>query len=299
MSANPKPQTATTEQPWTIKRLLDWTTEFFHSKQLDSSRLSAEILLAEAMGCPRIQLYTQFDIVPDETALASYRSWVKRHAKGEPVAYLVGHKEFFSLKFSVDSNVLIPRPETEHVILTAIESAKRFSHSPIRISDVGTGSGCIAITLAKHIDNSQVIGLDISPEAINVAHSNVDLHKTQNVSLVVSDLFENLPGEFKPDIIVSNPPYIGRNEVDTVDASVKDYEPDIALFAGDDGLEVVRRLVSDSANLLSSGGILIFETSPIVFDDCLKIVDSESAFSEPEVIKDYSNQRRVIQAVKK
>jgi release factor glutamine methyltransferase len=304
MSANPTPNqsTATPDQPWTIKRLLDWTTDFFQSKGLESARLSAEILLAEAMKCPRIQLYTQFDRVPEEGILASYRDWVKRHAKGEPVAYLVGHKEFFSLKFNVDSNVLIPRPETEHVILATIEAAKQIhddSSGPIQIVDVGSGSGCIAITLAKHIENASIAALEISTDAIEIARQNIELHNVADtVTLIESDLFANLPTEFKPNIIVSNPPYIGRAEIDTVDESVKAYEPDIALFAGDDGLAVIRRLVADAADLLTTGGYLIFETSPIVFDACLQIVTQSGAFGEPESIKDYSGHRRVIQTIR-
>ena len=299
-TSNTNPQSAPTDQtPWTIKRLLDWTTDFFKSKELESARLSAEILLAEAMNCPRIQLYTQFDLVPQELVLANYRDWVKRHAKGEPVAYLVGHKEFFSLKFNVDSNVLIPRPETEHVILAAIEASKNIEASPLRIVDIGTGSGCIAVTLAKHIENSEIVGIDISSDAIHVAQSNVELHDTQNVSLIQSDLFENLPPEFEPNLIVSNPPYIGRDEIETVDTSVKDFEPNVALFSGDDGMDVIRRLISESLTRLSTGGYLIFETSPIIFDECLKLVLDSAGFEKPQTIKDYSNHKRVVCATRK
>ena len=142
----------TEQETWTIKRLLEWTSEFFRSKDLDSPRLCAEVLLAEALKCQRIELYTRFDQVPEEGLLAVYRDWVKRHAKGEPVAYLVGSKEFYSLKFDVNANVLIPRPETEHLVLAAIEAAKELNKDRINIFDVGTGSGCVAITLAKQIE---------------------------------------------------------------------------------------------------------------------------------------------------
>ena len=140
----------TTQDPWTIKRLLDWTVEHFDQANSTSSRLDAEVLLAEALDCPRISLYTRFDEVPDEQPMTKYREWVKRRAAGEPVAYLVGHKEFYSLKFFVDNNVLIPRPETEHVVVAALEAAKTIDANPLRIIDVGTGSGCVAITLTKH-----------------------------------------------------------------------------------------------------------------------------------------------------
>ena len=155
----------TDQQPWTIKRLLDWTTEHFQSWDRESPRLCAEILLAEALGCQRIELYTQFDRVPDEQPLGRYRDWVKRHAKGEPVAYLVGHKEFYSLRFEVNSQVLIPRPETEHLVIAGIDAAKALNKSRLQILDIGTGSGCVAITLAKQIENCEVLATDISPES--------------------------------------------------------------------------------------------------------------------------------------
>ena len=145
---------STGSDAWTIKRLLDWTSEYFTKHDSDSPRLEAEILLAEALGCERIELYTRFDEVPDGQPVATFRSWVKRHAEGEPAAYLVGHREFYSLRFQVNEHVLIPRPETEHVVVAAIEAAKKLDEGSPRIVDIGTGSGCIIIALAKHITNA-------------------------------------------------------------------------------------------------------------------------------------------------
>lgn len=287
------------ETTWTIKRLLDWTSEFFQSKELESARLSAEVLLAEALGCQRIELYTRFDEVPMENVLARYRDWVKRHAKGEPVAYLVGSKEFFSLKFEVHAGVLIPRPETEHVVIAAIDAAKTLGDRPVKIVDVGTGSGCIAVTLAKHIPNCTVLATDISADAIKVAKRNAEQHRVlSQVTFLNSDLFKTVPIDVRPDLIVSNPPYIGRQEIDSVDASVKDFEPEIALFAGDEGTEVIQRLVKEAADRLDNGGFLILETSPVIFARCLEIVTRENRFSEPQVIKDLAGHRRVIQVRK-
>ena len=288
----------TVETEWTIKRLLDWTTEFFKSKQLDSARLSAEILLAEALNCQRIELYTRFDIVPEETELANYRDWVKRHAAGEPVAYLVGHREFYSLKFEVSSDVLIPRPETEHVVIAALEVAKNFDKD-VTIVDVGTGSGAIAVTLAKQLPESRLHATDISPAAIAVAKRNAATHTVEDrIAFGAGNLLEPLSADLQPAIIVSNPPYVGRAEQGTVDQSVRDHEPDVALFAGESGTDIIAPLIKASAERLVPGGFLIFETSPIIFDQCLSLVTAEPAFGEPTTIKDYSGHRRVIQVSK-
>ncbi len=287
----------TGQEPWTIKRLLDWTTEFFQSKQLDSPRLCAEILLAEALDCQRIELYTRFDQVPEEPALGTYRDWVKRHAKGEPVAYLVGHKEFYSLKFAVNSHVLIPRPETEHLVLAAIESAHSLNKDNVTIVDIGTGSGCVAITLAKHITNATLLATDISNDALSIAQQNAAAHQLDHrIQFVVSDLFDDISRDIQPDIVVSNPPYIGTSESGTVDRSVRDFEPAIALFAGEDGTSVIEPLVRQAAEHLLPGGFLIFETSPIIMDRCLEFVASHPKFEGSKVSKDLAGHQRIVRA---
>lgn len=286
----------TETQAWTIKRLLDWTTEHFAKKGFEGGRLDAEILLAEALGCQRIQLYTQFNDVPEESLLATFRDWVKRRAKGEPVAYLVGQKEFYSLAFEVNSNVLIPRPETEHVVVQAVDLAGKFP-PPCSILDVGTGSGCIAVTLAKQIEDAQIVAVDINGDALDVARSNAVKHQVQErIEFFESDLLAAVPTERQFDLIVSNPPYIGTEEEGTVDEAVRKYEPAIALFSGGDGTAAIRGLVQQSAERLKAGGYLVFETSPIIFDACLSIVNDSGSFAEPETIKDYSGHRRIISA---
>ena len=278
--------------------MLEWTTEFFNSKQLDPARLSAEILLAEALGCERIELYTRFDCVPVEAELVKYRDWVKRHAAGEPVAYLVGHREFYSLKFEVNADVLIPRPETEHVVMAALDVASQFDSAVI--ADIGTGSGAIAVTLAHQLANSTIWATDVSPSAIAVAERNANAHQVhERIRFAEGHLLAPLPEGLSPHIVVSNPPYIGRSEVSTVDQSVRDYEPDIALFGGDHGTDVIEPLVKAAAKRLLPGGFLIFETSPLIFDRCLEFVKLESAFESAQSIKDFAGHLRVIQARKK
>jgi release factor glutamine methyltransferase len=284
---------------WTIKRLLEWTTEHFNTVGSENARLDAEVLLAEALQCDRIMLYTRFEEVPSNDSLTKYRGWVKQRIAGEPVAYIVGHKEFYSLNFAVNASVLIPRPETEHVVVEALEAAKEISDRPLRIIDVGTGSGCVAISLAKHIDQCKIAAIDISPEAMVVVGQNIETHQVgDKVKCFTGDLLQALPTGSQPvNLIVSNPPYIGRFETETVEDSVLKYEPEQALFGGEKGTEIIQRLVTESVPMLLPGGRLIFETSPTIFDQCLQIVESSDLELEKSV-KDYADLRRVIVAKK-
>lgn len=297
----------TTQDPWTIKRLLDWTVEHFDHVNSPSSRLDAEVLLAEALDCPRINLYTRFNEVPEDEPMAKYRAWVKRRAAGEPVAYLVGHREFYSLKFFVDNHVLIPRPETEHVVVAALEAAKAIEASPLRIIDIGTGSGCVAITLAKQLaeatDKREVVvaATDLSPEAIQVAQKNAEAHGVDDrVRFFTGDLLEALPAGSKPvHMIVSNPPYIGTDEINTLDEGVKNHEPHVALFGGQDGTEIIQRLIDQAIPMLLPGGYLIFETSPINIDRCVDLVSKHPEFDSVETERDFGNLKRVVVARRK
>jgi release factor glutamine methyltransferase len=288
------------DQAWTIKRLLEWTTDFFEKAESESPRLEAEVLLAEALGCQRIELYTQFDLVPAPEPVTKYRDWVKRRAAGEPVAYIVGHREFYSLRFTVNPSVLIPRPETEHVVVAAIEAAKEIDNRPLRILDIGTGSGCIAVALAKHLGEVKIGAIDLSPDAIAVAQENIDQHEVgDRVKCFAGDLFGALPAGSQPvHLVVSNPPYIGTREQGTVETGVDKFEPAMALYGGESGTEVIERLIGESISFLLPGGFLIFETSPIIMDACVALVNQNSQFATCDVIKDYSGHRRVVVARK-
>ena len=286
-------------QQWTNKRLLDWTKEYFEKVGSESARLDAEVLLAEVLQCQRIELYTRFEEVPSPEKLLEFRAWVKRRGAGEPVSYIVGHKEFYSLSFDVTPSVLIPRPETEHVVVEALEAAKTITADPIRIIDIGTGSGCVAIAIAKHLESAIVAATDISADAIAVAKQNAEKHSVQErVRFFNGDLLEALPAGSQPvHLIVSNPPYIGRVEMDTVEDSVLKYEPELALFGGQGGTELIERLVEQSVEMLLPGGRLIFENSPSVFDACLAIIE-KSPLKLVDSVKDYAGLRRVIVAEK-
>ncbi|TWU45920.1 Release factor glutamine methyltransferase [Novipirellula aureliae] len=292
------------DAPWTVLRLLEWTTDFFKRRGSDSPRLDAEILLAHARDCARIELYTAFAEVPAEEQRVAFREMVRRRGEGAPVAQLVGFREFYSLRFRVDENVLIPRPETEHLVVEAIDRAKPLGEmkgegSPLRIADVGTGSGAIAITLAKHIPDAQITAIDLSEAALKIAAWNAEhLKVADSISFVHSDLFESLVDPPTFDIICSNPPYVSESEYDELPATVRDYEPREALVAGIDGLDIIKRLLETAPKRLEAGGRLIIEISPMIADLCEELVDATEGLCDLRFLKDFAGHRRIVSVAK-
>jgi len=226
--------------------------------QLASSpmaRRDAELLLMHALGCDRAYLLTHPEMRMTAEQAALYQAWLARRARHEPVQYIVGEWEFFGLKFRVTPDVLIPRPETEHLVEAALA---RVDHDqPVRIADIGTGSGAIAVALAHALPLARVTALDISKAALEVAQGNAQRHGLEDrIRFVASDLLGAVSGE-QFDMIVSNPPYVAENE--ELEAQVRDYEPTSALFAGPDGLDVYRRLIPQAQMALKAGGWLLLE----------------------------------------
>ena len=197
------------DETWNVLRLLQWTTEFFQKRGSDSARLDAEILLAHARDCSRIELYTAFEEEPDEEQRAAFRELVRRRGEGTPVAQLVGYKEFYSLRFRVNEHTLIPRPETEHLVIEVLDCAKLMTAQdrPLQIADVETGTGAIAIALALHQPSAQVTATDISPAALEVARWNADKHEVADrIRFVEADLLGEVENPNMFDLICSNPP---------------------------------------------------------------------------------------------
>lgn len=290
------------DAPWTTKRLLEWTADYFGRNDSSSPRLDAEVLLAHCLDCQRIDLYARFDHEPDPDVLDRYRSLVKQRANSVPVAYLVGYREFYSMMFEVSPAVLIPRPETEFLVIEAIDAAQELqskgSHD-LTIVDVGTGSGCVAITLAKHVENARIIGIDISTEALEIASRNAEKHKVADrIEWLQSDVLEKLDHEIEPDIIVSNPPYIGESERSTLMKDVVDHEPAIALFAEEDGMRVIRTLTSQSAELLKVDGHLLFEIGPKLADPVKDLLDQTDQLKFVGIRTDLDAHPRVVKARK-
>ena len=283
---------------WTVGRLLQWTTDYLKRHRADSPRLDAEVLLAEGLGCQRIELYTRFDEDPGDEVRTAFRELVRRRAEGTPVAYLVGRREFYALSFRVTPDVLIPRPETEFVVIAALDLARnRPSSDALAICDVGTGSGIIAACLAKHLPNCRVTAVDVSPQALEVARTNaVDHAVADRIELLQSDLFSAVPPERRFDLVVSNPPYVGEAEIEELAPDVRRFEPHGALVAGPRGTEVIERLVPQAAERLNPGGHLVMEVSPMVHDAVCDVIRSEGRFELGATIKDLARLPRVVQA---
>ncbi len=240
---------------WTVLEVIRWTVARFTERALATPRLDAEILVAHALGLPRVQLYVQFDrpLVPDE--LAAIRALIKRRQAGESVAYLVGKKEFWGVDFTVDARVLVPRPDTETLIEEARERLAGIE-AP-RIGDVGTGSGAIALTLAKLYPGAAVFAGDVSPGALEVARGNAE-RLGLAVTFVEGDLGAPLAAHAPFSLLCANLPYIPSGDMATLPPEVKS-EPALALDGGPDGLALVRRLVADAPGLLAPGGALVLE----------------------------------------
>ncbi|EGF25019.1 peptide chain release factor N(5)-glutamine methyltransferase [Rhodopirellula baltica] len=285
------------DTPWTVMRLLEWTTDFFRKKGSESPRLDAEILLAHARGCQRIELYTSFDKVPEEEQRVAFRELVRRRGEGAPVAQLVGYREFYSISIRVDENVLVPRPETEHLVIEAIDQIKgRMSDRPSpTVLDIGTGSGAIAVAIAKSLPKTQVTAVDISLTALDIAKWNVEnLKLSDRVTLLQSDLFDGLEPDQTFDVICSNPPYISQSEYDELPTTVREFEPRGALLSGPDGTEIIARLLTDSVQRLNDGGQLIIELSPMIAGVCKTLAEQNGGYQEIHLIKDLAGHERIL-----
>ena len=289
-------------EAWTVGRLLVWTTDYLKRHGSDSPRLDAEVLLAESLGCRRIELYTAFDSVPGQRVRTAFRDLVRRRAEGRPVAYLVGRREFYSLSFRVTPDVLIPRPETELLVVALLELARApAGRAPtITICDVGTGSGVIAVSAAKHLPGARVTALDVSPAALAVARANAAEHGVQEqVELIESDLFSAVPPERRFDFVVSNPPYVSEAEIASLPRDVREFEPRQALVAGPCGTEVIESLVPQAAERLNPGGHLLLEINPALHDAVQALLEADGRFEPGPTVKDLARLPRVVQAKRK
>jgi release factor glutamine methyltransferase len=288
-------------ESWTIGRLLTWTADYLKQHGSDTPRLDAEVLLAAARGCQRIQLYTAFDEEADDKTRQTFRDWVRRRAEGMPVAYLVGYREFYSLRFRVTPDVLIPRPETELLVVRLLDLAKQrqAGSPPVTIADVGTGSGIIAVCAARHLPETRLTAIDISPAALDVARANAADHGVADrIEWVAGDLLAAV-SEREFDVIVSNPPYVSAAEFADLPATVRDFEPRQALLAGDRGTEVIERLVPQAADRLAPGGWLLIEISPMIEAAAVGLLAAQPTLELAPTIKDLSGLPRIIQARKR
>lgn len=260
---------------------------------IDAPVITAGAILCSVLGCERTFLYTHDHYLLSKDEYDRYCDALNRKMNGEPLQYITGSQEFMSLNFAVGPEVLIPRQDTEILVEFVIEFVGRKEN--ISILDIGTGSGCIAISLASYIKGSHVLGVDISKEALEIARKNAQNCGVEDrVDFIESNLFEKVPTQ-KFDIIVSNPPYIPNRVIGTLDRQVKDFEPKIALDGGEDGLDFYRRIVKESVDYLKPKGLLAFEVGFDQAQEVIKIM--ETSYENIKTIKDLAGIERVVTGI--
>ncbi len=284
------------EQSWTVGALLNWTAKFLADKGCESPRVDAEVLLAHALGCKRIDLYgLRHGESADDAVRQRYRELIRKRIEGCPVAYLVGRKEFFSLEFEVSPAVLIPRPDTELVVTECLALATALT-AP-RIIDLGVGSGNISVSLAKRHAGARVTAVDRSPEALAVARRNAEKHGVSGrITFLEGDLFAAVPAGESYDFVVSNPPYIAQPDLAKLPVGVRDYEPPLALDGGPDGFRVFERLIDEAAPRLAVGGWLIVEIGSPQEGPARQRLESHGSYELLPTVFDYSGHPRVLKA---
>ena len=277
---------------WTTLDVLNWTSQRFTEAGIDTARLEAQVLIAHALGCTRVQLYTGFDRPLGDDELGRIRGLIKRRLGGEPIAYLVGEQEFWSLPFWVDAAVLIPRRDTE-TLIEAVLDAVSDRAAPLRIVDVATGSGILAVTLARELPFARVIATDLSPAAAAVAARNAERNQVADrVEVRTGDLLAPVAGEAPFDLVVSNPPYVRTGEMSGLSAEVR-HEPALALDGGDDGLDLVRHLVAALPAALAPRGLVAIEHGHDQGDAVRALLAATGAFAAPATRSDLGGRPRV------
>jgi release factor glutamine methyltransferase len=279
-------------------RALNWTASYFTSCGIDSPRPSAEILLAHSLGLQRIDLYVRYDQPLQDEELKRFKSLIRRRVAREPVAYITGERDFWSLPLLVTPAVLIPRPETERLVEAAIESLP--DAAALRILEPGTGSGAVSTALATERPGLRIFASDRSVEALSVAGNNAARHGVADrIDFFAADWLSPVSDATPFDAVVCNPPYIPSRTIDRLQPEVSRFEPRRALDGGPDGLDAVRRLAADALGCLKPGGTLLFE---IGFDQgpaACRIVAEAGGYFAPEVFKDYAGKDRVVRVCKR
>ena len=280
---------------WTIGRLLKWTQEYFTAKKIDSPRLDAEVLLAYVLQKERIYLYVHFDEPLQENELVNFRELIKKRAARLPIAYIIGQKEFMGMTFNVNKDVLVPRPETELLVEAVIDRLP--ADRNVQFADIGTGSGAIAIALAKLRSNFSGCAVDISEKAIETAKSNAEaLQVTDKIEFLQGDLLAPLYNRddiSRFDAIVSNPPYIPLKDMEGLQPEVRRYEPYDALTDKNDGLDFYRRLTKNGRELLTEDGFLACEIG-IGQAEAIRKMAEENDWGKCEILKDLAKIERVV-----
>ena len=288
---------------WIIKDLLNVTADYLKEKDVDSPRLTAEILLSHQLKTDRVNLYLNFDKPLTEHEISGYRSLIRRRLLHEPIQYITGTQEFWSLDFMVNPQVLIPRPESELLVEQAV---KRFesdfaqqNRNP-RILDLGTGSGVLAISVAKELPYARIWATDLSEGALNVARRNAEKHKlSDRIEFMCGDLWEPMTHlDFQFDLILSNPPYIASEDYGDLAPEIRDHEPRVALDGHEGGMYFIEKILQEGPVHLNPGGWLLMEMAPDQTERALLLAEHINGYGEMTRIKDYSHAYRVVAARK-
>jgi release factor glutamine methyltransferase len=280
---------------WSVGALLDWTARHLAKKGSEFPRLDAEVLLAHALDCRRIDLYTRYTEAAPEDGRARFRDLVRRRVEGCPVAYLVGRKEFFSLTFEVGPEVLIPRPDSEVLVVECLRLAK--PHAAPRVLDVGTGSGNLAVAIAHQHKHARVTAIDRSPAALAVAARNAARHGVADrVRFLEGDLCSPLAPDERFEFVVSNPPYIPHEDLPTLAPGVREYEPHLALDGGPGGFEVFTRLIDAARRFLVPGGYFLVEIGSPQEQEARRRIEAVGSYALDETLLDGSRHPRVLRA---
>ncbi len=294
-----------TQETQTIRNILKWAIATLKEAETDSPGINADTLLSFVLSCDRARLYTNPDEIITDAGINRYKDLIKERTRHVPLQYLTGHVEFMSLDFFVDKRVLIPRPETEILVETVLIKAqeKQYSNRKTTIMDIGTGSGCIAISLAKNLSNVEIYASDNSQEALLVAETNVQRHDVADkVHLLHGDIFSAFNSHIekgKVDFIVSNPPYVSESEWKNLEPELRDHEPREALVGGKDGLCFYIQIINDASAWLIPGGYLVIEIGETQADTIISLMESKGHYDDIEISKDLQGKERVISARRK
>ena len=289
----------------TIRNIRKWAISTLKESGIELSEINADSLLAYVLSCDRVRIYTNPDDVIDDADIRKYKELIYKRASHVPLQYITRRVEFMSLDFVVDERVLIPRPETEILVETVLNKAQdnKFSDKSIIIIEIGTGSGNIAVSLAKNLSNAEIYTNDISPDALTLAKTNIQRHEVvDKVHLLHGDFFGAFCGSVEKehaDFIVSNPPYVSESEWNRLEPEVREHEPRQALVGGEDGLCYYRQIIMEAADWLRPGGHLVIEIGETQADAIKKLMKNELHYEEIEIIKDLQGKERIISARRK
>lgn len=285
---------STTPKSWTIASLVKWAVEDFRARGIENPRLDAELIVAHALGIDRTRVIIDGARPLEGAELSKLRELVKRRRSHEPIAYLRGYREFYGREFKVDRRVLIPRPDTEALVDVALARSSHVSLS-MRMLDLCTGSGCVAVSVARQRPTGKVVASDLSPDALAVARDNALRLGAYNMAFVESDLFANIQGKF--DVITANPPYILTSDIEGLQPDIKEFEPRLALDGGADGLDLVRRIVERAPDHLVPGGVLALEIGVGEAAATQALLEARG-FTEVRADRDYAKIDRVVSGLR-